>query len=162
MSTLTFPLTKKSPAVILWSWLLVGTLDLTAAMIQTLLAGGSIQRLFQFIASGAFGKEVFTEDWNFAVYGIIFHYIIAFIWTILFFVLYSAFNLSRFNKFIVGICYGILVWFVMNRVVLPLSNITLRPFDVIKSLIAASILIVAIGIPLSLIASRTSKNSRTA
>src|SRR4051794_39615648 len=98
MSTLTFPLTKKSPAVILWSWLLVGTLDLAAATIQTLLAGGTIQRLCQFIASGAFGKEAFDGGWTTAIYGVVFHYIIAFSWTIVFFVLYAALNLSRFNK----------------------------------------------------------------
>jgi hypothetical protein len=156
MSTLTFPMTKKSPTVILWSWLLVGTLDLAAAMIQTVLYNGDIQRLFQFIASGAFGKEAFDGGWSYAIYGILFHYIIAFSWTIIFFIIYSGFNLSRFNKILVGICYGIVIWFVMNRIVLPFSNITPRPFDVMKSLIAASILIVAIGLPLSFIASRTS------
>jgi hypothetical protein len=71
-----------------------------------------------------------------------------------FFILYSALNLSRFNKILVGVCYGIVIWFVMNRVVLPLSSITMRPFDPTKALIACSILIVAIGIPLSLIAGR--------
>jgi hypothetical protein len=156
MSALTFPMTKKSPTVILWSWLLVGTLDLAAAMIQTVLANVNIQRLFQFIASGAFGKEAFDGGWTYAIYGILFHYIIAFTWTILFFVIYSALDLSRFNKILVGICYGIVIWFVMNRIVLPFSQITPRPFDVTKSLIAASILIVAIGLPLSFIASRTS------
>jgi hypothetical protein len=159
MSTLTFPMTKKSPSVVLWSWLLVGTLDLSAAMIQTILANGNIQRLFQFIASGAFGKEAFDGGWSYAIYGVLFHYIIAFIWTIIFFALYSALNLSRFNKILVGICYGVVIWFVMNRVVLPLSNITPRPFDLTKSLIAASILTVAIGLPLSFIASRTNNGS---
>jgi hypothetical protein len=147
-------MTKKSPAVILWSWLLVGTLDLTAAMIQTVLANGNIQRLFQFIASGALGKEAFDGGWTTAIYGVVFHYIIAFTWTIVFFVLYSALNLARFNKILVGICYGVVIWFVMNRIVLPFSNITMRPFDPTKALIAASILIVAIGIPLSFIARR--------
>jgi hypothetical protein len=157
MSTFTFPMTKKSPSVVLGSWLLVGTLDLSAAMIQTILANGNIQRLFQFIASGAFGKDAFDGGWSSALYGILFHYIIALAWTIIFFVLYSALNLSRFNKILIGVCYGVVIWFVMNRVVLQFSNITPRPFDATKSLIAASILIVAIGIPLSLIASRRIK-----
>ena len=156
MSTQTLSAAKKT-STIFWSWLLVATLDLLAAIIQTLLMGGNVFRLCQYIASGVFGKDAFT-DWSFAVYGVLFHYAIALAWTFLFFTLYSKFHLSRFNKFLVGIGYGILIWFVMNRVVLGLSNVTTRPFDLVKSLIAASILIVAIGIPLSLIAFSKNKN----
>jgi hypothetical protein len=52
------------------------------------------------------------------------------------------------------------VWLVMNQVVLPLSNITQRQFDLTKAAIAAAVLIVAIGLPLSFLAHRYYKNKK--
>jgi hypothetical protein len=56
------------------------------------------------------------------------------------------------NKVMVGIGYGLFVWLIMNRVVLPLSNIPPMPFVLTKAILAASILVVAIGLPLSFFA----------
>jgi hypothetical protein len=42
----------------------------------------------------------------------------------------------------------------MNRVVVPLSNASVSPFNLKQAIIAALILITAIGLPLSFIAHR--------
>ena len=58
------------------------------------------------------------------------------------------------NVVLTGVLYGLFVWFVMNRIVLPLSNTPPLPFTVRGALISSAILIVAIGMPLSIIAKR--------
>lgn len=136
------------------SWLLVGTLDILAAIIQTLIGGASIERLMRYIASGIFGETAFTGGTWYPVVGLIFHYLIAFTWTILFYLLYPKLRFAPSNRLVVGIGYGAVVWFVMNRIVLPLSNVPQRPFDLQRAIIAALVLMVAIGIPLSFMAKR--------
>jgi uncharacterized membrane protein YagU involved in acid resistance len=145
---------------ILGAWLIVGTLDLAAAMIQTIINNGSIVKLLQFIASGVFGVEAFVGGATTAVYGTLFHYGIALMWTVIFFMAYPVFKLATKNKVVTGVVYGLVVWVVMNRLVLPLSNITQRPFDATKSILAAAVLIVAIGLPLSYLAHRYSTGSK--
>jgi hypothetical protein len=145
---------------ILSAWLVVGTLDLFAAIIQTLINNGSVEKLLQFIASGVFGSEAFSGGLTTAVYGAIFHYAIAFGWTLLFFLVYPALKLAQQNRVLTGLVYGMVVWLVMNQVVLPLSNITQRQFDLTKAAIAAAVLIVAIGLPLSFLAHRYYKNKK--
>jgi hypothetical protein len=53
-----------------------------------------------------------------------------------------------------GLIFGIFVWFVMNLVILPLSNIPPLPFRLIPAAIGMGILILAIGMPVSFLASR--------
>jgi hypothetical protein len=138
---------------ILSAGLLVGTLDISAAIIQTLVNKRDVVKLFQFIASGVFGTaQSFSGGLTFALYGLIFHYIIAFAWTVIFFTAYPRLKFLSWNKILVGIGYGIFVWLIMNRVVLPLSNTPSIPFVLTKAILAVSILVVAIGLPLSFVA----------
>lgn len=145
---------------VLVPWLIVGTLDIIAAMIQTALAGGNQVRLFQYIASGVYGASAFDGGVGIAALGLLFHYGIALTWTIFFFIIYPRLSFASSNRVLAGIGYGLVVWFVMNRIVLPLSNVPQRPFDLGRSAIAAAVLIVAIGLPLSFLASRYFANRR--
>lgn len=63
---------KNKISVILWTGLLVGTLDISAAIINyTLSYQKNPVRVFQFIASGVFGKEAFSGNSSMIFYGII-------------------------------------------------------------------------------------------
>jgi hypothetical protein len=139
---------------IILAWLLVGTLDITCASIQTLIYGRDVINLFKFVASGFFGEEASKGGMEYAFYGLAFHYFIAFSWTTLFFLVYPKLKLWSINRIVTGIGYGLFIWLVMNRVVLKLSNIPPFPFRLMSAVIGASILIVAIGIPLSFLANR--------
>jgi len=134
--------------------LLVGTLDITAAIIQTLYFHRSIAGLFRYIASAIYGPEAMSGSWTFVLMGAGFHYFIALCWTLLFFTLAQKFTWSRFNPAIIGIVYGLFIWVVMNLIVVPASQIGSRPFDLGRSAFAAGILMVAIGIPLAVINKR--------
>ncbi len=156
---LTMP--KNLAKTIFWAGLLVGTLDIAAAVIQTLIHGGNPMNMLRFIASGAFGANAFEGGTSTALWGVFFHYIIAFSWTILFFLIYPTIKVYLKNSVIIAICYGIFVWLIMNFLVLPISQIQAFPFNFGRALLAAGILIVAIGLPLSLIAKRTFTQNKT-
>jgi hypothetical protein len=146
--------TNSLAIAIVTAWLVVGTLDLTSATIQTLLMGGNPMRMLQAISSGIAGQEAFGGGIKYSLLGIFLHYFIAFCWTLLFFLLFPKIRGLSNHKLLTGIVYGLIVWLVMNRVVVPLSRIPARPFNLRNALIGLGILIVAIGIPLSYMASR--------
>jgi uncharacterized membrane protein (DUF441 family) len=84
--------------------------------------------------------------------GVLFHFIVAYSFTIFFFLVYPHINFLSKNRLLTGILYGCFIWCVMNLLVVPNTFINKYPPMVAKTLIQVGILIVAIGIPLSCIA----------
>lgn len=134
--------------------LLAGTLDILAAIIQTLVAGGSPVKMLRYIASGIFGTQAFSGGTPFAVMGLAFHYTIALIWTAIFFTLYPAIRKTSKNWALWGFLWGLFIWAFMNLVVLPFSNVPPSPWDTHRALIALLVLIAAMGMPISYLAYR--------
>ena len=137
--------------------LVAGTLDGIAA---TVIYQADPIRLFQMIASAAIGKEIAYSGGliTFAL-GVVFHYLIATTWSVLFFVLYDKLAILRQNKLLVIIGYGLFVWVMMNLVVVPLNSLN-RPFPTFNQFaLGASILIVAISLPIVLLTSRAKRSS---
>lgn len=131
--------------------LIAGTLDAIGAMV---VYGASPGPMFQFIASGAFGNAAFDGGTSMIAAGILLHYTIAFVWTILFYLLYPRVTFLRGNKVFVVVSYGIFIWLVMSQVVLRLSRIGVAPFDAGQAAIATAILIAAVSLPIVIGASR--------
>jgi len=75
-------------SVIFWAGLLVGTLDITGAIINSLANNGNPKMIFQYIASALFGKEAFAGDSLMSILGGVFHYAVAYSFTIFFFLIY--------------------------------------------------------------------------
>ena len=137
---------------IVWAGLLAGTLDMLGAVIVYQANPGQI---FKFIASGAFGAgRAFSGGPIMVVWGIVFHYVIAFAWTVAFFLIYPSFPMLWKNRYITGGLYGIFIWLVMNMVVIPLSAIAVPAFNAKSAVIGASILIVAVGMPIAILTHR--------
>ena len=145
---------------ILIGGLVAGTLDLTAACVAAWLRSRTTPtRVAQFIASGAIGQSAFTGGNKTVLLGVAFHFLIATVATIVF---YLA---SRKLRFLIkwpvpmGLLYGILVYLFMNFVVLPRSAIT--PPRVAPTLsaraIQALIIMFCVGLPIALIVRRFSK-----
>ena len=130
--------------------LLAGTLDILSAFVQVwLVRGTSPVVVLQYIASGAVGKAAFTSGWEMPLLGLLFHFVIAYSFTALFFIIYP--NIKFFSKNIVltAIIYGIFIYIAMNMVVLRFTKVPPGTFHLDKALIATAILIVAIGLPVS-------------
>ena len=136
--------------------LIAGTLDYTAAITNFLLNGGKDPtRIAWYIASALLGRDAaFAGGWVTATLGICLHYLVATIWTVLFFLSFPRIALLRKNAILVGAGYGLFVWAVMNLVVVPLSRIPRSPFNPANAAIQAAILVVCIGLPISLLAHR--------
>ena len=132
------------------AWLLAGTLDITAAIIQTYIMGGKPVMMFRYIARGLVGGSAGLYD-IMPVMGLILHYLIAFIFTIIFFYLCPRISILRKDKIVAGLLYGVFVWFVMNWIIVPLSFIRHFPSRIGPALLAMVILMVCIGLPISII-----------
>jgi hypothetical protein len=134
--------------------LIVGTLDLSDAIIFYWLHGVPPIQIPQSIASGIFGIASFRMGFQSALLGVALHYLITLIVVTLYLLANRKVPLTRYSLF-TGTLYGILVYCIMNYVVLPLSlhspvtNFSLVPF---LNAMAASIFL--IGIPTALIANR--------
>ncbi len=130
--------------------LITGTLDATGAIV---VHSADPVRMFQFISSGAFGSDVaYSGGWQTATAGVLFHYFIATTWCFLFFMLSTRARWIAEHRLLSGILYGIVIWLVMNLIVLKLSRINTRPIQLRGMAIGMSVLIVAIGIPVSYMA----------
>jgi uncharacterized membrane protein YagU involved in acid resistance len=143
---------KNKPLILIGLCLLTGTLDAIAA----LLIGHNVSPavIFQYIASGWYGKEAFTGGAAMAGWGIIFHYTIAATFTIALFHLYPAFRRALKNKYLTGTVFGLLIWLHMNLIVLPFTNIPKRATHISAASLVEGILalIICVGLPIALTA----------
>ena len=140
---------------IIKAWLIVGTLDISSAFIYYFIkTGNNPLTILKYISSAILGKEAFSGGTMINLLGLALHYLIAFSFTIFFFWLFPKVKAFSKNKMLTGIIYGIFIWAVMNLIVVPLSNIPARPFNMNSAIINAAILIVCIGIPLSFMANK--------
>jgi len=118
---------SKSPAkAILLAALLAGILDASAAMISYKInvPDGNPLKVWRYVASGVFGSNGLAGDLGvMAVWGLVFHFSTAFLFTLFFFFIYPSVKFLQNNLFISGFLYGLFVWIVMNLVVVPLSNV---------------------------------------
>jgi uncharacterized membrane protein YagU involved in acid resistance len=138
---------------ILLAGLLVGSLDIIAALVNFYSkTGKDPQIVLKYIASAVVGKEAFAGGTAMSAKGLLFHFLIAFIWTIFFFLIYPKLKILSVNRIVTGIIYGIFIWAIMSQVVVPMSKASVRAFDLKQAIIDVLILIGAIGLPMSFIA----------
>ena len=148
-------MTQRTPPTfartLLLTGLVAGLLDGTAASIQYVAkTGNSPDRVFSYIAGALFAPGTFGPTLT-VVMGVLMHLSLAMWWTTLFFFCAPRVALLRANPLIVGPIYGVFVWAMMNRVLVPLTRIgPPKSFNVSAAVQAAAILVVCIGIPAAL------------
>ena len=146
---------------ILLAGFIAGTLDAAAAIISFYITTGrSPVIVFVYIASVVFGKGTYFMSQFIAIVGLLFHYLIAIIFSAFYFLIYPKIKFLHGKPIPPGIGYGIFVWLVMNLVVVPLSRAQHFPFNIWNALLAVFILIICIGIPIAILASSFYKNRR--
>ena len=139
---------------ILWASLLAGTLDILSALALNYKIAPV--KIFQFIASGVFGKAAFQGGIPMALWGALFHYLIASVCTVVLFLIYPKIILFAKDKIALGIAYGFIIWVIMNLMILPHTNIPgkVGHLTITTILTGTAALVVCIGIPVSLMADR--------
>jgi hypothetical protein len=133
---------------ILYAWIVAGSLDLTDAIVVSLVRGSSPVRMLRSIASGLLGPASFDGGIPTAVLGACLHFFIAFCWVTAYFVASRRLTVLRRYPLICGPIYGLLVYVVMYRVVIPLSAIGVTPTFVLpRSLNDLLIHALGVGVP---------------
>ena len=129
-----------------------GTLDILSALLYTYLKTGKNPiAVLKYVASGAFGATALSGGSAVVVWGLVFHFMIAFIFTTFFFLIYPRLKFLSVNKWLTAIGYGLFVWCVMNWLVIPFSQVSKPIFHLSNALINAAILICMIGLTNALI-----------
>lgn len=140
---------------IFFAGLLVGSFDIIAAFIDFYITtGNGPSGVLRFIASGAFGNKAFTGGTIMIFWGLAFHYLIAYSFTIMFFWLYQKVKHASANPITTVVIYGIFMWVITTLIIVPLSNTPSIPLSFWKAVKSILILIFTVSLPLYLIAKR--------
>jgi hypothetical protein len=144
---------KKVPyRIVFWTAVLAGTLDITAAIINSYLRTGTNPVVvLQFIASGVLSSEAFQGGLLTATLGLLLHYFITFSWTLIFFVFYPKLGLLPKYKNLSGLLYGVIIWLIMNLIILPVSNVPKISFGISQVILGVSFIMFLVGLPISLV-----------
>ena len=146
---------------ILFGGVVVGVLDLLDAFIFFgLRSGARPAGILHSIAAGAIGRDAARAGGiQTAALGVLLHFTIAFIITVVYVVASRFLPLLRKRWVLCGLAFGVLAYFVMTFVVVPLSNA--GPGRIAFALPVASVLInglaihaLGVGLPAAYFASR--------
>ncbi len=151
---------SSSLRAIFWGGLIAGAMDITAACISGgLRTGASPVRVFQSVARGLIGADSFTGGFKTAALGLALHFLIATIWTAVFYLASRRLEFLVRQAVIWGALYGVVVYFFMYFVVLPLSAIHAKPssYPFSSIIIGLAIHIFCVGLPIALVVRRYSK-----
>jgi hypothetical protein len=159
MAVLVAPLAAQRPTAlrtVLTAGLVAGFLDgLDAVVFIGWIKGIAVERVFQFIASGALGVRAFHGGLAAALLGVTFHFIIAIGAAAVFYLLTRRWTWPLRVPFAAGPIYGFGVFLFMHYLVVPLSAAPRQPpasAGSIANLIFSHVFFV--GIPIALITRR--------
>jgi hypothetical protein len=147
---------RTAPAI-LWSGLIAGALDISAAFVNWGLRGVRPGRILQGIASGLLGPSAFQGGISTVVLGGVLHFFIAFSAAMVFYLASRKLQFLTQRAVLAGAAYGVAVYTVMYWVVVPLSAIRRGPFSWEATITAIVTHIFCVGLPISLIVKRFSQ-----
>jgi len=109
---------------IVFGGLTVGVLDLIDAVaFFGLYYGIQPIRIFQSIAAGVYGRDASRDGgWSTAIQGILLHFVIATLIATVYYIGTRFLPILYKKPVICGLIYGVICYFVMQLVVVPLSN----------------------------------------
>jgi hypothetical protein len=139
---------------VLYGTLAVGTLDALDAIVFFGFRGATPIRIFQSIAAGLLGRAAFSGGLPAAILGATLHYLIAFGVVLTYYLASRRIDLLRRRPVMCGILYGVLVYFVMNLIVIPLSAATAGPLALPVFLNGITIHMLGVGLPAAWFTSR--------
>ena len=103
--------------------LIVGAMDFAYASLMTAYRGGSVIKLWQYVAGGLLGPGAGAMGVSGAVCGVVFHFLIMAAFSAAIYGLSVRTPLIGKYPVPAGLAYGVVIWLVMNFLVVPLSRI---------------------------------------
>lgn len=142
---------------ILWGGLIAGTLDITAAFINSALHGRSPLWVLQLISSGLLGPKSYQGGFATAALGMGIHFLIATVACACYYAASRKISILSQHFIVCGLLYGVPVYAFMNLVVLPLAfpSRPAPPLSVVVTQLL--ILMFCIGLPISVTVRHYSK-----
>ena len=111
---------------ILWAWLACGILDITSAIVLTIVGGSKPTRMLQGIAASVLGPQSFDMGATTAVLGLAMHFLVALSATLVFYMASRRWTAMLEWPVLSGILFGVFWLLVMYRGVIP-ALAALRP-----------------------------------
>jgi hypothetical protein len=137
---------------ILVGGLTAGVLDISAAVAQNALRGVPPARILQSVAAGLLGRAAYAGGASTALLGLALHFGIACTAAAVYYAASRRMPFLLRRAVLAGMLYGIAVFFVMNRIVLPLSRFPggQAGFNLATALPQIAIHMVCVGLPIAL------------
>jgi hypothetical protein len=145
-----------SMQAILWSTLVAGTLDISAAIVLRAMVNGiAATRVLQSVASGVLGRDAFSGDLRIAALGLLLHFLMMAVIATVFYLASRRLPMLATYWVWFGLAYGVVVYLVMSFVVVPWSAF---PGTVVPSAAAfvegVVVHMVCVGLPIAWFTSR--------
>lgn len=155
---------KRLLKTLFFTALTAAILDLSGAVVNYMISheGAFPKKILEYIAGGVYGGSALDGSLRMNITGAILHFMIAAIWTCLFFVFYPKIKFFQRSIWVNAVVYGFIVWTVMNLVVLPLSawKAPIVPFKLETAIRAAIILMICIALPIAISAKNYYRSDR--
>lgn len=124
---------SNSPGLTPWRAILygagvVGGIDWIYATLFVVLKGRPWYRPWQGVASSLLGPDAMTGGYATALFGILLHFTVAACIVSVYLIASRWVPILRKRILLCGVAYGVIAFFVMNLVVVPLTRIGPRPF----------------------------------
>lgn len=142
---------------ILWGGLIAGSLDITAACVNSASRGRRPMVVLQSIASGLLGPDSYNGGYRAAALGLVIHFFIAFVACLVFYTLSRKLEFLVRRAVVCGILYGVAVYLVMYGIVLRVTFHRSFFYPLSAVIIAVLIHMFCVGLPISLVVRRYSK-----
>ena len=139
---------------IIYGGMIGGSLDISYACLISILGGRAPETMLKGIAAGLLGRSVVTRGTEIAILGLALHFVIALGAATTYYAVSRKVTLLVSRAPICGPLFGAIVYLIMNRIVLPLSALHVRPQMRMPGLLAVMFLV---GLPIALSVQRFSR-----
>lgn len=130
--------------------LVAGALDIAyACVFWAVKAGVPPRRIFQSVAAGLLGRASFQGGWPTAIFGLGLHFMIALAMSFAYHAVARWWPLLRRRTFLCGTAYGLLLYVIMNKVVVPLSAAGPSPSDPLWIVLSLVVHALFVGYPIA-------------
>jgi hypothetical protein len=136
---------------ILAGGLSVGVLDFLGACISNASRGVTPVRIGQSVASGLIGARAFQGGYKTAALGVLLHFVIALCAATVYVLASRKIPMLTEQTILSGVLYGILVFWFMQLVVLPLSAIAFKQSFAVRTVVIGLIVhVLCVGLPIAI------------
>jgi hypothetical protein len=142
---------------IMWGGLVAGVLDATDGVIAFAFNGFNPIQVLQYIASGLLGAKSFQGGLPTAALGAGLHFLIAFVAAGVYYAASVKLPVLVRRPVPWGLAFGVAVYFFMNYLVLPMSNVPKSPFSLPMFLNGVIGHALFVGLPIAWFAHRSAR-----